>query len=152
VSAGPGTGHRRSRVWARKQVRHQVIQERAEGGAELERQMCLAQLARPKKRWQCEGSDRPCPFLSCRHHLAVEVTSGGGLKLNHPEADLEEMVDTCALDVADRGGITLEEVAERLNVTRERIRQEQVAAAEKFKHRMLNATGAGASARRATGA
>jgi len=36
------------------------------------------------------------------------------------------MPATCALDVADRGGITLEEVGEILNLTRERIRQVEV--------------------------
>jgi DNA-directed RNA polymerase sigma subunit (sigma70/sigma32) len=33
------------------------------------------------------------------------------------------MGETCALDVADRGGITLEEVGAIMNLTRERIRQ-----------------------------
>ena len=33
------------------------------------------------------------------------------------------MTETCALDVADRGGITLEDVGILLNLTRERIRQ-----------------------------
>lgn len=148
---GPGKGHRRSRVWARNRVRYQVIQERAEGGADLEWSMAQADLARPKKRWQCEQGDRPCPFLSCRHHLAVDVTAAGGLKLNHPEAELADLADTCALDVADRGGITLEEVAFRLNVTRERVRQEEVAAVLKFKKRMLHAESAEPSAHRATG-
>ena len=31
--------------------------------------------------------------------------------------------ETCALDVARRGGVTLEEVGEIMNLTRERIRQ-----------------------------
>lgn len=33
------------------------------------------------------------------------------------------MAETCALDAADRGGMTLEEVGEVLGVTRERVRQ-----------------------------
>jgi DNA-directed RNA polymerase sigma subunit (sigma70/sigma32) len=33
------------------------------------------------------------------------------------------MGETCALDIAERGGITLEEVGEIMNLTRERIRQ-----------------------------
>lgn len=148
----PGQGFRRSRVFQRRAVRFQVIEERAAGGADLERQILLTQLARPKKRWQCAGGDRPCPFVSCRHHLAVEVTSGGGLKLNHPDEDLAALLDTCALDVAERGGITLEEVAARLNVTRERVRQEETAALAKFKKRMTNAERAGPSAPRASGA
>ena len=36
------------------------------------------------------------------------------------------MRETCALDVADRGGITLEEVGAILNLARERIRQVEV--------------------------
>jgi DNA-directed RNA polymerase sigma subunit (sigma70/sigma32) len=33
------------------------------------------------------------------------------------------MDETCALDIADRGGITLEEVGVIMNLTRERVRQ-----------------------------
>ena len=33
------------------------------------------------------------------------------------------MAETCALDVADRQGITLEEVGVIMNLTRERVRQ-----------------------------
>jgi hypothetical protein len=36
------------------------------------------------------------------------------------------MSETCALDVADRGGTTLEEVGAIMNLTRERIRQVEV--------------------------
>jgi DNA-directed RNA polymerase sigma subunit (sigma70/sigma32) len=43
------------------------------------------------------------------------------------------MHETCALDVADRGGITLEEVGEILNLTRERIRQVEVKGLEKLR-------------------
>ena len=47
--------------------------------------------------------------------------------------DVWELEDTCALDVADRGGITLEEVGEILNLTRERIRQVEVRGLEKLR-------------------
>jgi DNA-directed RNA polymerase sigma subunit (sigma70/sigma32) len=43
------------------------------------------------------------------------------------------MSETCSLDVADRGGITLEEVGELLNLTRERIRQVEAAGLEKLR-------------------
>jgi hypothetical protein len=36
------------------------------------------------------------------------------------------MSETCALDIADRGGTTLEEVGAIMNLTRERIRQVEV--------------------------
>ena len=50
----------------------------------------------------------------------------GSIKLNFPDLEVWDMAETCALDVADRGGITLEEVGEILNLTRERIRQVEV--------------------------
>src|SRR5687768_18394193 len=42
------------------------------------------------------------------------------------------MNETCALDIADRGGTTLEEVGAILNLTRERIRQVEVKALAKL--------------------
>lgn len=51
----------------------------------------------------------------------------GHIKLNF--ADLDEMVETCSLDVADRGGTSRIEVAELLGKTRERVRQHQAAGA-----------------------
>ena len=74
----------------------------------------------------CAGGPRPCPWASCRYHLAVDVQREGvSLKLNFPDAkdDFSDLPDTCALDVADRGGSRLEDVAIAMNVTRERIRQ-----------------------------
>jgi hypothetical protein len=47
----------------------------------------------------------------------------GSIKINFPDVEVWEMTDTCALDIADRGGITLEEVGEIMNLTRERVRQ-----------------------------
>jgi len=65
--------------------------------------------------------------VSCRHHLYLEVDEeGGGIKLNFPDLEVWELPETCALDVADRGGVTLEEVGGYLNLTRERVRQLEV--------------------------
>ncbi len=82
---------------------------------------------RPKVRSDCANMPRPCPFVSCIHHLYLDVNPAtGDIKLNFPHLEVWEMEDTCALDVADRGGITLEEVGAILNLTRERIRQVEV--------------------------
>jgi len=53
--------------------------------------------------------------------------------LNFPDLEPWELVDTCALDVAERGGVTLEEVGEIMNMTRERIRQVEVRGLIKLK-------------------
>ena len=82
---------------------------------------------RPGTRAECQSMPRPCPYVSCAHHLYLDVNpSSGAIKLNFPHLEVWEMRETCALDVADRGGITLEEVGEILNLTRERIRQVEV--------------------------
>jgi hypothetical protein len=78
---------------------------------------------RPRTRAECVAGPRPCPWVGCRFHLWGEVSDAGGLTIFRPEVDPLDMDDTCALDLADRGGMTLEEVADRFNLTRERIRQ-----------------------------
>jgi hypothetical protein len=81
----------------------------------------------PRLPGQCQNVERPCPFVSCEHHLYLDVNpQSGAIKLNFPHLEVWEMAETCALDVADRGGITLEEVGAILNLTRERIRQVEV--------------------------
>ena len=82
---------------------------------------------KPKTRAECLEGERPCPFVSCKHHLYLDVSARtGAIKLNFPDLEVWEMTETCALDVADRGGTTLEEVGAIMNLTRERIRQVEV--------------------------
>ena len=82
---------------------------------------------KPATRAECAEGARPCPYVSCQHHLFLDVSSRtGAIKLNFPDLEVWEMTETCALDVADRGGTTLEEVGAIMNLTRERIRQVEV--------------------------
>ena len=79
---------------------------------------------RPRTRGECIGDERPCPFVSCRHHLYLDVENGGtSVKLNFPDLEPDQLDHSCSLDVADEGGLTLDEVGRVMNVTRERIRQ-----------------------------
>ena len=82
---------------------------------------------RPKSRGECANVARPCPYVSCKYHLYIDVNPNtGSIKVNFPEREVWELKQSCALDVAQQGGITLEEVGEILNLTRERIRQVEV--------------------------
>ncbi|MEB2314442.1 MAG: sigma factor-like helix-turn-helix DNA-binding protein [Polyangiaceae bacterium] len=84
---------------------------------------------RPRTRAECADGPRPCPFVSCKHHLYIDVSpKTGAIKLNFPDLEVWEMGESCALDVADRGGTTLEDVGAIMNLTRERIRQVEVKA------------------------
>ena len=88
---------------------------------------------KPETRNDCVEGSRPCPFVSCKHHLYLDVSSRtGAIKLNFPDLEVWEMNETCALDIADRGGTTLEEVGAIMNLTRERIRQVEVKALAKL--------------------
>ncbi len=88
---------------------------------------------KPRARSECVDGPRPCPFVSCKHHLYIDVSPRtGAIKLNFPDLEVWEMNESCALDVADRGGTTLEDVGAIMNLTRERIRQVEVKALAKM--------------------
>lgn len=81
---------------------------------------------RPCNRLDCKTVQRPCPFVGCRYNLFLDVSQDGlAIKFNYPDIEPGDMDPgfSCALDVANRGGLTLEEVGDILNLTRERIRQ-----------------------------
>ena len=89
---------------------------------------------RPRMRGECENDIRPCPWVACKHHLYLDVNpETGSIKINFPDLEPWDLKHTCALDVAERGGITLEEVGEIMNLTRERIRQVEVRGLLKLK-------------------
>lgn len=85
---------------------------------------------RPATRADCIDAPRPCPYVGCKHHLAIELTERGDIV---HIGDPAEMAETCVLDVADRGGVTLGEVGEIYSVTRERIRQIEEKAERKIR-------------------
>jgi hypothetical protein len=91
-------------------------------------------IPRPTSRAECRQELRPCPWVACKHHLYLDINpETGSIKINFPDLEPWELKHTCALDVAERGGITLEEVGEIMNLTRERIRQVEVRGLLKLK-------------------
>lgn len=119
---------RRSR--RKREVRARTISVKRMTKRELELGRLLypeVDIEKPRTRADCANGARPCPFVSCKHHLYLDVSARtGAIKLNFPDLEVWEMTETCALDVADRGGTTLEEVGAIMNLTRERIRQVEV--------------------------
>ncbi len=90
---------------------------------------------RPVKRSECADGPRPCPHVSCRHHLYLDVNpSTGTIKLNFPDLEVWELAISCALDVADLGGTAIELISELMNVTRERVRQIEMQALARLAH------------------
>ncbi len=107
---------------------------------ELERGRLMypeAEYDRPKTRGDClhgPHAERPCPFVSCKHHLYLDVNKDtGSIKMNFPDLEVWELTETCALDIADRGGVTLEEVGALTSRTRGRIQQVETRAIAKLR-------------------
>jgi hypothetical protein len=93
-------------------------------------------IERPRTRGECRDEERPCPWAGCRHHLALEINGEtGSIKIVFPDREVWELTETCALDVAERGGLTLDEIGVHTNLTRERIRQLEVRGLLKLKAR-----------------
>lgn len=79
---------------------------------------------RPRTRGACAGGQRPCPWVLCRYHLYGEAYKGD-FSPRFPDLEVWELDHTCALDVADLGWCTLEEIGRYMGLTRERVRQIQ---------------------------
>lgn len=110
---------RRGKTIARKQMLRERRRMIAEG-----RLPEILDYDRPMTRSDCRNGRRPCLYVSCRYHLYLDVNpKTGSIKINFPDLEVWQMTESCALDVAERGGVTLEEVGDIMNLTRERIRQ-----------------------------
>jgi hypothetical protein len=86
--------------------------------------------------WKC----RPCVAISCAMNLYLDVRPRSpSIKLNRPHLEPDEVPPglSCALDIAERGGCTLDEVAEAIGggLTRERVRQIETVALAKLRAR-----------------
>jgi hypothetical protein len=90
---------------------------------------------RPKTRADCEAVPRPCPWVSCKYNLFLDVNHKS-IKLNFPDREPHQMAPTgsCALDVADRVAageqLSLEDVGHLMNLGIERVRQLSALAAQ----------------------
>ena len=90
---------------------------------------------RPLVRGDClaggSNAARPCPWVSCAYHLALDVSEdSGNIKITFPGVEIEAMKHTCALDLSDGDGITLDEIGAAQNISRERVRQIELEAIE----------------------
>ena len=122
----PGT----VRVRARTINIHRLAKRDLERGALLYPERPGVDYLRPATFEECDsvglGDLTPCPFVSCKHHLYLDVNErNGNIKLNFPDREVWELEETCGLRVADRGGITLKELAAIMNLTRERMKLTQ---------------------------
>lgn len=68
---------------------------------------------RPKTRGECKTLPRPCPYVSCRYHLASDDNGAGA------SVDLDVLrnhAPSCALDLADAGPQPMDKIASVLHI------------------------------------
>ena len=124
----PGVVRAEPRVRAHTvSVKRLSRRELARGAAEYPEQPGRDYL-RPRTFEECDsvglGDITPCPFVSCKHHLYLDVNPRtGSIKFNFPGREVDELPATCALRVAQHGGRTLDAVAEVMALTRQRLSQ-----------------------------
>jgi hypothetical protein len=79
---------------------------------------------RPQTWAECKDMPRPCPYVSCKHHLYIEVNPDtGAVRLPFGHLEIDEIPHTCSIDAALEGPLTLQEVGKLTSRTKERIRQ-----------------------------
>lgn len=106
-------------------VRRITQLELAAGRAELQAIGADEPYWRPTTRGDCAKVARPCPYVACSKNLYLDVSETGSIILNFPHLEPGQMPAdrSCAIDLAEHGPMTLEEIAVVTNLTRERIRQ-----------------------------
>jgi len=123
----------RRRSGRKREVRFQSVRTARASKRTIEwAKLRLAVMPRelPETRGDCVTGPRPCPYVSCKHHLYLDVSPRTGtIKLNFPDLEVWELKHSCSLDVAQAGGVRLEDIGELLNITRERARQIEIQAA-----------------------
>ena len=127
--------HQRRTIGLRLQ-RHLRISDAPEDNNEL---FATFGLHRPRIRWQCQDGPGPCPWVSCRYHMAHEKTSSHHKTLDvrtgkqDPQisgaADPDESDDSdgwpeylravsCVLDVTDAyASLTADQIAPLMGLT-----------------------------------
>lgn len=81
-------------------------------------------------RGACRKLQGPCPHTVCRFNLTSERRDSRGAR--PAQTHLPVVRETCALEAAEYGGMTLEDIALRLSLTRERVRQIELGALKKL--------------------
>lgn len=115
--------------------RTEAVNRMRKTGMQIGRFLWPEHVVRPRTRADCINGIRPCPHVACRHNLYLDVNDQtGSIKFNFPELEAWEMPPdgSCALDVAARGGCTLDRVGQLVNITRERTRQVEEKAFKKI--------------------
>ena len=102
----------------------------------------------PVTRGDCIDAQRPCPYVSCKWHLLTTIASDGRMykARDFDERDpdsivaaLVEMSETCTLDVADKGGMSEEEIGDIYGVSADKMKRDSMTAVARARARIMMA-------------
>lgn len=87
---------------------------------------------KPKTRADCANVPRPCPYVSCKYNLGVEIDITGWPRLTDAKK-------SCMLDLIEKNpdGMTLDNIAEILRISKKQVRAELREALSKLKRTEL---------------
>lgn len=96
-----------------------LMKNRLEYGRELD----ALDACRPKTRADCADVPRPCPFVSCRWNLYLDVDERGVITIPRPDVVPDERAESCALDLIERepDGLETTQVAAVMGLSREQV-------------------------------
>lgn len=102
---------------------------------------------RPRSRGDCVKGPRPCPWVSCRHHLGTDVKPRKMTKkrakkkpplLKIYEENIFGERPSCVLDLCEEGQpMTFEQIGEAIGLTKQRVEQIYRAAERNMKQALL---------------
>src|SRR5260370_35381831 len=127
MEAAPAVTREQRRSRRKRAIRARTISVKRMTKRELELGRLLypeaEEAERPETRSDCLEGARPCPFVSCKHHLYLDISARtGAIKLNFPDLEAWDMTETSALDVADPGRTPPAQAGPITTLTREPIR------------------------------
>lgn len=91
---------------------------------------------RPRTRADCVDGLRPCPYVACRYNMYLDVLPGGTVRFLWDQPWDVPPHQSCALDLAERGGMILEDLGAVFGMTRERAGQVELIAFEELVRKM----------------
>jgi len=113
-----------------------TLHERAEMARVMNDLIAAGQYHRPQHGNGVDGDCQPgpCPWVSCRHHLKLEVDPvTGAIRDNFPGLDVDQMGETCSLRAAiaaTEDGLTQGEVGALMNMSWMRVSQVEAEASK----------------------
>lgn len=79
-------------------------------------ELAALEAERPRRRGDCVDGMRPCPWVSCRYHLAHDRIRR--LSVDDAVTVTTSLDETCTLDLADGGALDGQAVADAIGMSR----------------------------------